>query len=177
MVQHKGGLKVTIIDDCQPNNLGESLQQCWWIGDDGVFFCNTSSWISSTSTFTRCLLLTFVFCMRILLQLKSKSVLPRAVLLQPMSQFKTKQFLLAGCAVQKEMRISGEKLLSKEGLDWAACAVACFHHPECNYWTHHLQSSDKQQMCELSSLDEQKIPAQSGSMTGQKACGKPFVRS
>ena len=71
------------------------------------------------------------------------------------------------------MRIRGEKLLSKEGLDWAACAVDCFHHSECNYWTHHLlHSSEKKQLCELSSSDEQKIPAQSGSMTGQKACGK-----
>ena len=74
--------------------------------------------------------------------------------------------------MQKEMLIRGEKLLSKEGLDWAACAVACFYHPECNYWTHHLQSPENKQLCELSSSDEQKIPAQSGSMTGQKACGK-----
>ena len=73
--------------------------------------------------------------------------------------------------MQKKMRISGEKLLSKQGLDWPRCAVACFDHPECNYWTHHLVSSEKQ-TCELSSSDEQKIPAQSGSMTGQKACGK-----
>ena len=85
------------------------------------------------------------------------------------SQGKIKQSLLPGCALQKEMRIRGEKLLSKEGLDWAACAVDCFHHPECNYWTH---NSEKKQLCELSSSDEQKIPAQFGSMTGQKACGK-----
>ena len=74
------------------------------------------------------------------------------------------------------MRIVGEKLLLKEGLDWAACAVACFEQPECNYWDHHhhhnhLDSPEKK-TCELSSSDEQKIPAQSGSMTGQKACGK-----
>ena len=71
------------------------------------------------------------------------------------------------------MRIVGEKLLSKEGLDWAACAVACFEHPECNYWDHHYHlDSPEKKTCELSSSDEQKIPAQSGSMTGQKACGK-----
>ena len=87
----------------------------------------------------------------------------------PQSQFKIKQSLLAGCAVQKELRIGGKKLLSQEGLDWAACAVACFHHPDCNYWTHHHVDGFP---CELSSSDEQKIPAQSGSMTGQKACGK-----
>ena len=91
---------------------------------------------------------------------------------QTLSQSKIKQGLLPGCAVQKEMRIRGEKLLSKEGLDWAACAVACFHHLKCNFWTHHLHRSEKKQLCELSSSDEQKIPAQFGSMTGQKACGK-----
>ena len=33
------------------------------------------------------------------------------------SQLKMKQSLLSGCSVQKEMRIVGEKLLLKEGLD------------------------------------------------------------
>ena len=138
---------------------GESLQQCWCIGGDGGFFCNPPNKLCFQSTYTRC------------------SKHPQLVFVQVnfyqvfVLCFNEVKFL-TGCAVQKELKISGERLLSKEGLDWAGCAVACFHHPDCYYWTHqhHLDNPEKQ-TCELSSSDEQKVPAQPSSMTGQKACG------
>ena len=80
--------------------------------------------------------------------------------------------MFAGCDLQQGLKITGKTLLSTKGLNWPNCAVACFDNSDCNFWTHR-QNSEGKNLCLLkSSASENGGKRESGSVTGQKACGK-----
>ena len=70
------------------------------------------------------------------------------------------------------LKITGKTILSTKDLNWPDCAVACFDNSECNFWTHR-QNSERKNLCVLrSSASENGGKRESGSISGQKACGK-----
>ena len=74
--------------------------------------------------------------------------------------------------MQEGLKITGKTILSTEDLNWPSCAVACFDNSECNFWTHR-QNSEGKNLCVLkSSASEKGGKRESGSISGQKACGK-----
>ena len=74
--------------------------------------------------------------------------------------------------MQQGLKITGKTILSTEDLNWPSCAVACFDNSECNFWTHR-QNSEGKNLCVLkSSVSEKEGKRESGSISGQKACGK-----
>ena len=74
--------------------------------------------------------------------------------------------------MQEGLKITGKTILSTEDLNWPSCAVACFDNSECNFWTHR-QNSEGKNLCVLkSSASEKGGKRESGSTSGQKACGR-----
>jgi len=79
-----------------------------------------------------------------------------------------------GCSLEEDTKYSGHNLYTTKGIkvgNMAGCAALCFEDSKCKFWTYNPRVSK----CWLKTSDQGKSPSTKGSISGQKACGRPGV--
>merc|ERR1719356_1543616 len=78
------------------------------------------------------------------------------------------------CSLEENTKYSGHNLYTTKGIkvgNMAGCAALCFEDSKCKFWTYNPRVSK----CWLKTSDQGKSASTKGSISGQKACGRPGV--